>query len=161
MKTSTADLCDDVSHAVDDGGLRVLPGPWGWYGQRRAFNGRVSTVDAAGCNSEIRQALAEPGDGRVLFIDANGNPCACVGGNLALLAYRNGWAGVIVHGNVRDVAELRDIPLGILALGAWPVRSENRQGGRRDVPLRIDKNLISPGDIVCADEDGVIVLPDL
>lgn len=152
MNLPTADLCDRMEHA------NVLPGPWQWYGLERTLHGVLSTVQAAGCNHEIRQALAEPGEGRVLLIDAGGEPGACIGENLALLARRNGWAGLIVHGNVRDVGPLKHIPLGIVARGAWPVRSDNRAGGRRDVPLLIDTVRIEPGQRVWADEDGIVVM---
>jgi regulator of ribonuclease activity A len=40
----------------------------------------------------------------------------CSGGNLGAAAARNGWAGVLVNGCVRDVAELLPLPIGILAL---------------------------------------------
>ena len=49
---------------------------------------------------------------------------ALLGGNLARLAWEKGWAGVVVHGAVRDTEELREVPIGLLALGAllllWP-----------------------------------------
>ncbi len=89
-----------------------------------------------------------------LLVLSHGN----TGSPLALLARRNGWAGLIIHGNVRDVGPLKNIPLGIVARGAWPVRSDNRAGGRRDVPLLIDTVGIEPGQRVCADEDGIVVM---
>lgn len=153
MSASTADLCDE-----SDASVNILPADWRWFGLERSFSGVVSTVEANGCNHEIRQALAEPGNDRVLFIDAGNEQGACIGENLALLAKRNGWAGLIVHGNVRDVAALKTIPLGIVAVGTWPARSENTDGGRRDVPLLIKGVQVDPGRVVCADEDGVLIL---
>lgn len=153
MNASTADLCDETEGAVS-----ILPALWRWFGQERSLSGVLSTVEACGCNHQIRLALAEPGEGRVLFINAGGERGACVGENLALLAKDNGWAGLIVHGNVRDAAALKQVPLGIVALGKWPARSENREGGRRDVPLLINGIQVDPGSVVCADEDGVVIL---
>lgn len=153
MSASTADLCDESEASVS-----ILPADWRWFGLERSFSGVVSTVEANGCNHEIRQALAEPGNDRVLIIDAGNEQGACIGENLALLAKRNGWAGLIVHGNVRDAAALRTIPLGIVAMGTWPARSKNTDGGRRDVPLLIKGFQVDPGRIVCADEDGVLIL---
>jgi regulator of ribonuclease activity A len=158
MIVSTADLCDVKGGTTNEGDISILPSRWRWFGQERSLTGALSTVDARGCNYEIRQALAETGNGRVLFIDADGEQGACIGENLALLAKRNGWGGLIIHGNVRDAAQLRNLPLGIVALGTWPARSENRQGGRRDVPLLIQETKVEPGDTVCADEDGVVIL---
>lgn len=153
MNASTADLCDEA-----DAKVSILHAHWRWFGQERLLRGDLSTVQANGCNHEIRQALAEPGKARVLFIDAGGEAGACIGENLALLAKRNGWAGLIVHGNVRDAAALKHVPLGIVALGTCPARSENREGGRRDVPLLIGAIQVDPGSVVCADEDGVVIL---
>lgn len=153
MSASTADLCDE-----SDASVSIFPADWRWFGLERSFSGVLSTVDANGCNHEIRQALAEPGNDRVLFIDAGKEQGACIGENLALLAKRNGWAGLIVHGNVRDAAALRTIPLGIVAVGTWPARIENRDGGRRDVPLLIKGIQVDPDSVVCADEDGVVIL---
>lgn len=158
MNLATADLCDERETAILDGQTFIVAGNWRWFGQARSMTGPLSTVAAAGCNSRIRQALAEPGAGRVLLIDAEGEHGACIGENLALLAERNGWAGLIINGNVRDSAQLKHIPLGIVALGTWPVRSENTEGGSRDVCLFLNNERITPGDIVCADEDGVVIL---
>lgn len=158
MTITTADLCDDKEAVLRDGDISILPGQWHWFGQERSLNGVLSTVEARGCNHEIRQALAESGRDRVLLIDASGEQGACIGENLALLASRNGWAGLIVHGNVRDAADLKNVPLGIVALGTWPARSENKAGGRRDVPLLIQSVRVEPGSVVCADEDGVVIL---
>jgi len=72
-------------------------------------------------------------------------------------AVKNGWAGVIVHGCIRDSAELGQLDLGIRALGTMPLRSEKRGEGERDVPVRFAGATFRPGDWVCADEDGVVV----
>lgn len=153
MNASTADLCDESDDSVS-----IIPGDWRWLGLERSISGVLSTVEADGCNYEIRRALAEPGNDRVLFIDAGNEEGACIGENLALLAKLNGWAGLIVHGNVRDAGALKTIPLGIVALGTWPARSDNRRGGHRDVPLMINGIQVDPGRVVCADEDGVLIL---
>ena len=70
---------------------------------------------------------------------------------------RNGWAGVIIHGCIRDSAELGQLDLGIRALGTMPLRSEKRGEGERDVPVRFAGASFRPGDFVYADEDGVVV----
>lgn len=158
MTAATADICDDNEALIREGKVAALAGDWRWYGQTRAFSGPLSTVATAGFNQEIRNALSEPGAGRVLFIDAEGEKGACIGENLALLAQRNGWAGLIVRGNVRDAAQLQRIPLGIVALGTWPIRSVNQEGGRRDVRLFVNNDSVSPGDLLSADEDGVVIL---
>jgi len=149
---NTADLCDQQGDE-----LHILSGHWQWFGARRQFSGPVVTLYALGCNGEIRQLLAQPGAGRVLVIEAGGDPGALLGDRLGALALANGWAGVLVNGNVRDRRALAELDLGILALGTWPRRSHNRDGGRLDVPLLLGGLSIEPGDWLCADEDGVVL----
>lgn len=149
---NTADLCDHYGAE-----LRILPGDWQWFGTRRQFNGPVVTLYALGCNGEIRRKLAEPGAGRVLVIEAHGDPGALLGDRLGALAQANGWAGVLVNGNIRDRRALAALDLGILALGSWPRRSHNREGGKLDVPLLLGGVSVEPGDWLYADEDGVLL----
>jgi regulator of ribonuclease activity A len=118
----------------------------------------VSSVRCFEDNSRIKEALESPGEGRVLVVDGGGSRRhALLGGNLGAAAVKNGWAGVIIHGCLRDSAELAPLPLGIRALGTMPLRSEKRGEGVRDVPVRFAGVTFRPGDWVYADEDGVVV----
>jgi regulator of ribonuclease activity A len=82
---------------------------------------------------------------------------ALVGGNIAEMAARNGWAGVLVDGCVRDVHELAACELGICALALMPLPTEKRQTGQRDVAVQVQGVVITPGKWLYADEDGVLV----
>ena len=84
---------------------------------------------------------------------------ALVGGNLAAAAARNGWAGVVVHGCVRDSAELAQSEVGIRALALMPLPTEKRNQGERDVAVQIEGVWVRPGDWLYADEDGIVVMP--
>jgi regulator of ribonuclease activity A len=64
---------------------------------------------------------------------------------------------VIIHGCIRDSAELGRMDLGIRALGTMPLRSEKRGEGERDIPVRFAGVTFRPGEHVYVDEDGVIV----
>ena len=76
--------------------------------------------------------------GRVLVVDGGGSVRrALVGGNLAAAAERNGWAGIVVHGCVRDAADLREAKVGIAALGLMPMPTEKRGQGQQNVVLDI------------------------
>jgi regulator of ribonuclease activity A len=155
MTTSpaTADLCDAHGDAV-----QVCEPVFHAYGGRIAFAGPVSTVRCFEDNTRIKQAVESPGEGRVLVVDGGGSRRhALLGGNLGVAAVKNGWVGVIIHGCIRDSAELAPLPLGIRALGTMPLRSEKRGEGERDVPVRFAGVTFRPGDWVYADEDGVIV----
>ena len=85
---------------------------------------------------------------------------ALLGGNLAASAAKNGWAGVVIDGCVRDVAELALCPIGIRALAAMPLPTEKRQQGESDVAVLIQGVWIRPGDWLYADQDGMVVMPE-
>jgi regulator of ribonuclease activity A len=80
-----------------------------------------------------------------------------VGGNLAAAAARNGWAGIVVDGAVRDLAELREAQVGIRALALMPMRTAKRDEGQADIPVQIQGTWVRPGDWLYADEDGIVV----
>ena len=82
---------------------------------------------------------------------------ALVGGNLAAAAARNGWAGVVVNGCVRDVAELQAAAVGLRALALIPLPTERRGEGQRDVAVQIQGVAVRPGDWLYADADGIVV----
>jgi regulator of ribonuclease activity A len=84
---------------------------------------------------------------------------ALVGGNLGAAAARNGWAGVVVDGAVRDVAELGALDVGIRALAPMPLPTEKRNQGQRDVPVVVQGVIVRPGEWLYADEDGIVVMP--
>lgn len=153
----TCDLCD--AHKQDDGGgFRVLPPVFQHFGGRAGFFGQVVTVKCFEDNSLVKQAVESSGAGRVLVVDGGGSlRKALVGGNLAAAAARNGWAGVLVFGCVRDVAELRSADVGIAALALMPMPTEKRGEGLMDVVVDIAGVRVQPGDWLYADEDGVVV----
>lgn len=156
---STCDLCD-VHKNDGSGAFRVIPPVFRDFGAKLRFAGPVSTVKCFEDNSLVKAALDEPGRQRVLVVDGGGSlRRALVGGNLAAAAARNGWAGVVVHGCVRDARELADSEVGIRALALMPLPTEKRNSGERDVPLQIDGVWVRPGDWLYADEDGMVVMP--
>ena len=156
---ATCDLCD-VHKADTDGAFRVLPPLYASFGGRAKFAGSVSTVKCFEDNSRVKEAVESPGLGRVLVVDGGGSlRRALVGGNLVAAAAKNGWAGVLVHGAVRDAAELAACDVGLRALALIPLPTLKRNEGQRDVPVQIEGIWIQPGDRLFADADGIVVLP--
>jgi regulator of ribonuclease activity A len=80
-----------------------------------------------------------------------------MGDMIAEAAVRNGWAGVIINGPVRDRTALAELPLGIKALGSNPRKSAKDGVGEQDVPVVIEGTTFVPGRTVWADEDGILV----
>jgi regulator of ribonuclease activity A len=152
MTCATTDLSDAHPDAL------VLDAILRPFGGARRFFGRARTVRCFEDNTLVRAALETPGDGGVLVVDGGGSlRCALVGGNLGSLAVRHGWAGIVVFGCVRDVAELAPLPVGILALAAHPRKSVRRGWGVAGEAVSFGGVTVREGDWVYADEDGVVV----
>lgn|SRR5690606_18977285 len=153
MGYATTDLCDAHEDKVR---VPVLPGLRD-LGGRIVFHGVVSTIIAFEDNSRVREAVAEPGKGRVLVIDAGGSlRRAILGDLLAAKAVENGWEGIIVVGAIRDSAAVAQLDLGVKALGACPRKTEKLGAGQRDVPLELGGIVVAPGQFVYADADGIV-----
>ncbi len=153
MDFKTADLCDAHAEA-----LQVAEPIFADFGGHIAFSGRISTLKAFEDNSLVRRAFEEPGEGRVLVVDGGGSlRCAMVGDQLAALAAKNGWSGVIVNGCIRDSAAIAETALGVKALATHPLKTVKRNEGQRELPVRFAGVSFVPGHYVYADEDGVVV----
>ena len=154
QQSSTADLCDAHGDRV-----RVAEPLFRDYGAGCAFSGPIATVKVHEDNVLVRQALSEPGNGRVLVVDGGGSlRRALVGDQLVSLAAQNGWGGLVVYGCIRDVAAVASMPVGIKALGSNPRRSERTGAGARDIPVTFAGVTFCPGEQLYADADGIIVV---
>lgn len=154
---STCDLCDSFKNDTS-GEFRVLPPVFRDFGAVRTFCGPVVTVKCFEDNSLVKAMVDAAGEGRVLVVDGGGSlRRALLGGNLGAAAARNGWAGVVIDGCVRDVAELAAHEVGIRALACLPLPTEKRNEGQRDVAVQIQGVWVRPGDWLYADADGIVV----
>ncbi|MEU0498238.1 ribonuclease E activity regulator RraA [Mycobacterium sp. NPDC006124] len=151
---ATADLVDDIYPDVRSCDLQMRD-----LGGVTAFAGPISTVRCFQDNALLKSMLSEPGDGGVLVVDGEGSlHTALVGDVIAGLAVDNGWAGVIVHGAVRDAAALRTMNLGVKALGTNPRKGTKTGEGQRDVPVTFGGVTFVPGEIAYCDDDGIVVV---
>lgn len=153
MTIATADLYDERGDALDSLALQLHD-----LGGRVAFDGPIRTVRCHRDNALVKALLGTPGDGAVLVVDGGGSlESALVGDLIAGAAVVNGWTGLIVHGAVRDRHALRELPIGIKALGSNPRRSAKDGVGEVDVDVTIAGVVFSPGKHVWADADGILV----
>lgn len=154
---STCDLCD--AHKNDlTGAFRVLAPTFRDFGGLKSFSGQVFNVQCFEDNSLVKAALDTPGKGRVLVVGGGGSlRRALLGGNLGAAAVANGWAGVVIDGCVRDVAELAALQVGIRALAAVPMPTEKRNQGQSNVAVHIQGTWVMPGEWLYADEDGMVI----
>ena len=153
MTLATADLCDAHPDRV-----KVCQTPFRSFGQVTAFHGPIRTLSVLDDNALVRQVLERPGQGAVLVVNGGGSmKRALVGDNLAKLAIDNDWAGIVVHGAIRDSGVINTMDVGVKALGAVPLRADRDAIGEIDIPTAFGGVIFTPGDWLYADEDGVVV----
>lgn len=149
----TTDLADQLGDAVRSCDLQMRD-----FGGRTRFSGTIVTFASPEDNLVLKTIVAEPGEGRVIVVDAGGSlHGAMIGDNMAARAASNGWAGIVINGVVRDSLALATLPIGVKALGTNPRRSKKNGAGQRDVDVQFGGILFRPGDLLTADEDGIVV----
>jgi len=152
MTWTTPDLCDAFPH------VSVLAPLFRDYGGKPAFHGRIVTVRCDDDNSRVRELAGTDGDGKVLVVDGGGSlRRALLGDRIAADAVAHGWEGVLIHGCVRDVEVLAQLPLGVFALAAHPMKTDKRGLGEVDVPVNFAGADVLPGQWLYADRNGVII----
>jgi 4-hydroxy-4-methyl-2-oxoglutarate aldolase len=110
-------------------------------------------------NLMMHKALQLAAAGDVLVVDG-GEPSGAQWGTLAALyAERKGLAGVVIEGCIRDADELAARRYPVWSTAISPAHPDKRGAGAVNVPIRCGGVLVHPGDVICADGDGVLVLP--
>jgi RraA family protein len=118
----------------------------------------VSVPEGAFNMRKIAMETAQPGD--VLVVAGRGNvQYAMLGGNIAKGLKHRGLAGAIIDGAIRDASEMRAVGFPVYACG-YATNSGPKAGpGEVNVPVAVGDSVIFPGDIIVADEDGIVAVP--
>lgn len=150
---STADLHDE-----QPGEVEVIDLQFRSFGLHRRFFGPVETLRVFSDHSAVRDMMKSPGKGRVLVVDGGADlNTGIMGDQIGAHAVKNGWAGAVLIGAVRDTLALDRLPIGIRALGTTARRSSLERAGLSGVPLKVGGVYLSPGDWLYADEDAVLI----
>ncbi|MDF2499125.1 ribonuclease E activity regulator RraA [Arthrobacter koreensis] len=153
MEKSTADLYDEHGEALASVSLQFQD-----LGGSTRFTGPMRTIRCHEDNGLVKSTLNSPGNGAVLVVDGGGSlNTALMGDMIAEAAVHNGWAGVVIHGPIRDRAAVAKLPLGVKALGSNPRKSAKDSVGEVDVPVEFGGVTFRPGAVLYADEDGILV----
>lgn len=149
---------------VADGCLRVgVPVRCGPAGMRplvagTAFAGPAAPALHLGSVDRLLEAIDVAAPGDVLVVDNDGRlDEACLGDLVVLEAAGAGLAGVVVWGLHRDTADLHRIGLPLLSLGALPT-GPLPQHVHRDRSVHVGEWPVGAGDLVVADDDGVVLV---
>jgi 4-hydroxy-4-methyl-2-oxoglutarate aldolase len=129
---------------------------------RFAFAGPAITVRCFGTDSAIVHYavdIAQPGD--VIVVDRLGDRrYACWGGGVSIGAIARGVVGAVVDGVLTDRVEIEDARFPVFGRGISPLTTRAPGlTGELNVAVRCGGLIVNPGDIVLADDDGIIVLP--
>ena len=128
------------------------------YTSVTTFTGKIVTVECPDDNTLVREILSKNGEQSVLFINGyRSKKVALLGDNLAELAIKNNWAGIIVNGCIRDIQILRNVNLGIYALGSCPKKSNKNGKGQINATFSVDEVDIKPGYWIYADQNGILI----
>ena len=150
---STPDLLDNFSAEA-----QVLTPLLRNFGGKKSFHGAVVTVKCHEDNSLVKEQLEQAGEDKVLVVDGGGSlRCALLGDLLAKKAMDNGWQGLLIYGCIRDVDEIGQMNLGVQALAPMPLKSVRKGQGDLNIPVSFAGVTFKPGDVVYADNNGVIV----
>jgi 4-hydroxy-4-methyl-2-oxoglutarate aldolase len=139
---------------VMDIGIRPL-----WPGARLA--GPAFTVRCApGDNLMLHAAIYRAEPGSVIVVEAGDVDYAVAGGNVCAVAQRHGVAGFVVDGVIRDIGEVREIGFPVFARGVIPIPGAKKVvTGPLNEPVRCGGVEVRAGDVVVADEEGIVVTP--
>ncbi|MGH1470303.1 MAG: ribonuclease E activity regulator RraA [Cellvibrionaceae bacterium] len=153
MSLCTPDICDENPNDV-----RVCEPMFINFGGCDNFFGEIVTIKCFEDNSLVKENASKPGEGKVMVVDGGGSlRKALLGDMIAEQAVKNGWAGLIIYGCVRDVDALSELALGVQAIASIPLKTEKRGIGDLNVPITFGGVTFHPGEYVYADNNGVVV----
>ncbi len=152
MQVSCANISDGAHRMAPLGEfIAVVPGA-------KAVGRALTVRTAPGDWAKPVEAIDSATEGDILVVDAGGVPPAVWGELATHSALNKRLAGVVIHGAVRDVGDIRKLGLPVFARCVTPQAGEPRGFGQVGVPVTIGGRTVMPGDWVVADEDGVVVV---
>jgi 4-hydroxy-4-methyl-2-oxoglutarate aldolase len=151
----TTTLADLLSREqVMDIGIRPL-----WTPMLRLAGPAFTVRCPAGDNLMLHAAIYRAAPGSVIVVEAGDVDYAMAGGNVCAVAQRRGIAGFVIDGVIRDVAEVREMGFPVFARGVIPIPGTKAAVAPLNTPISCGGASVNPGDIVVADEEGVVVVP--
>ena len=154
-KLSPTTLADVLTRdRVMDIGIRPL-----WAGMPRVAGPAYPVRCAPGDNLMLHAAIYRAQPGAIIVVEAGDNDYAVAGGNVCAVAQKRGVAAFVVDGVIRDLAEARENRFPVFARGVIPIPGGKDVIGVLNGPVRCGGVQVAPGDVVVADEEGIVVVP--
>ncbi|MGR3870811.1 RraA family protein [Streptomyces graminifolii] len=151
----TTTLADLLGHAqVLDLGVRSL-----WSPVPRLAGPAFTVRCPPGDNLMLHAAIHRAAPGSVVVVESGDMEYALAGGNVCAVAQRRGIAGFVLDGVIRDVGEVREAGFPVFGRGVVPIPGVKKAVLPLNERVRCGGVAVDPGDVVVADEDGVVVVP--
>jgi regulator of RNase E activity RraA len=148
-------LADQLDRSqVMDAGIRPL-----WPQPPRVAGPAYPVRCAPGDNLMLHAAVHRAPPGSVIVVEAGDGDFAVAGGNVCALAQQRGIAALVVDGVIRDLAEVRAAQFPVFARGVIPIAGGKQIAGRLGIPVSCGGVAVGVGDVVVADEEGIVVVP--
>ncbi|GGQ74335.1 4-carboxy-4-hydroxy-2-oxoadipate aldolase/oxaloacetate decarboxylase [Streptomyces flaveolus] len=120
----------------------------------------VTVLSWPGDNLMIHAAVEQCGEGDVLVVTTTSPSTDGMFGELfATALQRRGVRGLIINAGIRDTQELREMGFAAWSRAVSAQGTVKATGGSVNVPVAVDGQVIRPGDVIVADDDGVVVVP--
>jgi 4-hydroxy-4-methyl-2-oxoglutarate aldolase len=139
---------------VMDIGVRPL-----WEPMPRVAGPAYTVRCKAGDNLMLHAAIHQAPAGSVIVVESGDVDFALAGGNVCAVAQRNGIAAFVLDGVIRDLAEVRELGFPVFARGVIPIPGAKAAVEPVNPPATCGGVEVQTGDIVVADEEGVVVVP--
>ncbi|MGW2518565.1 RraA family protein [Streptomyces sp. NPDC001617] len=151
----TTTLADILGHEqVMDIGIRPL-----WSPVPRVAGSAFTVRCPPGDNLMLHAAIHRAAPGAVIVVESGDLDYALAGGNVCAVAQRRGVAAFVADGLIRDLAEVRDLGFPVFARGVIPIPGDKKVVEPLNAQVRCAGVAVNAGDIVVADEEGVVVVP--
>lgn len=153
QEQATADLCDTYGSTVKV----ALGGVLNDYGGKTTFQGEIETLKSVESAQPIEEYLQiTPGNGKILVIDGGGSTRAAIFDlNMAQLAERNGWQGIIVNGCIRNAQQMKSVQIGVKAIGSHPAKARGNSS-KQGKTLSFAGVSFHRGNFVYADDVSIL-----
>ncbi|MFI5856306.1 4-carboxy-4-hydroxy-2-oxoadipate aldolase/oxaloacetate decarboxylase [Streptomyces parvulus] len=120
----------------------------------------VTVLGWPGDNLMIHAAVEQCGEGDVLVVTTTSPSTDGMFGELFATALRRrGVRGLVINAGIRDTRELREMGFAAWSRAVCAQGTVKATAGSVNVPVAIDGRVIRPGDVIVADDDGVVVVP--